>query len=84
MLTSRNRTLDPNTPELTTEEALDPRDAGKFLGGSKKPVPTGTLANWRSRGDGPAFIRIGHNIRYLTSDLIAFREANRIDHGKAR
>lgn len=82
MLTSRKRPVDP--PELSTEDALDPRDAGTFLGGSKKPLPTGTLANWRSRGEGPAYIRIGHSIRYLKSDLIAFLEENRIDHGKAR
>lgn len=32
----------------------------------------GTLANWRTQGKGPAFVRIGSKICYRDEDLEAF------------
>jgi len=37
-----------------------------------------TLANWRSKGQGPAFIRAGGRILYHGTDLITWIETNRI------
>ena len=32
-------------------------------------APTGTLANWRSQGKGPAFVRLGKRVAYRGRDL---------------
>lgn len=37
----------------------------------------GTLANWRSRGIGPTYVRIGRSILYPLENLIAY-EAERL------
>ncbi|GMA19603.1 helix-turn-helix domain-containing protein [Arsenicicoccus piscis] len=58
----------------TPEDALAPADAATFLGVSVK-----TLANWRSLGQGPAYVQFhGRRVAYLVEDLTAFRMANRI------
>ena len=36
-------------------------------------VTPGTLANWRWRGYGPAYIKIGKRIEYLETDVEAWR-----------
>ncbi|MGI6879631.1 helix-turn-helix transcriptional regulator [Microbacterium sp. gxy059] len=54
--------------------ALPPADAATFLGVSAK-----TLANWRSLGQGPAYVQFhGRRVAYLVEDLDAFRRANRV------
>lgn len=57
-----------NLPALLNET-----EAGKILG-----IKTSTLQNWRWRGDGPRFVRLGQGkgaIRYRESDLLEFIEA---------
>ncbi len=39
------------------------------------------LAQWRHRGTGPAFYRLGRKIIYRGADLNAWAEANRVDPG---
>lgn len=39
------------------------------------------LAQWRHRGTGPAFYRLGRKIIYRGADLNAWTEANRVDPG---
>lgn len=39
----------------------------------------GWLANQRSAGAGPAFFKIGSNVRYLLSDIEAYEEARRVE-----
>lgn len=39
-------------------------DLSDYLG-----VPTGTLANWRYQGRGPAFVRLGRHVRYRADDV---------------
>lgn len=46
------------------------KDAALALG-----VTVGTLANWRVRGCGPQFVRIGGKIGYRDEDLEAFIKA---------
>jgi excisionase family DNA binding protein len=36
-----------------------------------------TLRAWRSQGRGPAYVRLGRAIRYLTADLEEFLASNR-------
>lgn len=54
-----------------TEKLWYPVQLAKHLG-----VTTGTLANWRSKGRGPAFVRAGRSIRYRPSDVRAWEIAH--------
>lgn len=40
------------------------------------------LAQWRHKGKGPAFYKLGRKIIYRGADLNAWAEANRIDPAK--
>ena len=40
------------------------------------------LAQWRHKGMGPAFYRLGRKIIYRGADLNAWAEATRVDPGK--
>jgi hypothetical protein len=42
-------------------------------------TPPKTLANWRSRGTGPVFTKIGTSVRYLLSDVEAYEQARRAE-----
>lgn len=44
---------------------MTPSDLSEYLG-----VPTGTLANWRYQGRGPAFVRLGRHVRYRAEDVL--------------
>jgi len=35
----------------------------------------GTLAHWRSRGEGPRFLKLGGNVRYILSDVESYEAA---------
>ena len=49
------------SPELTL---LDAPATGAFLG-----VAVPTLADWRTKGIGPTYIKVGRCVRYRQSDL---------------
>lgn len=36
-----------------------------------------TLEKWRTRGTGPAYIKIGGRIRYLLDDILAYEDERR-------
>lgn len=38
-----------------------------------------TLTEWRRRRQGPAFVKIGSNVRYRPEDISAFIAARRVD-----
>lgn len=40
-------------------------------------VSRGTLANWRSRGGGPRFTKVGANVRYSRADVDKWLETRR-------
>ena len=48
-------------------QLLTPLETGEYLGISKK-----TLANWRSKGTSPKFIKLGNKVFYLKEDLDAW------------
>lgn len=52
--------------------ALSPAEAGRYLGG----FTVGTLANWRSRGDGPPWTKVCGRVIYRIVDLDAFLAEN--------
>ena len=39
-------------------------------------IPTGTLANWRYQGRGPAYVRIGRHVRYRAEDIARWIESS--------
>lgn len=54
-------------------ELLNTGDAANFLG-----ISRGTLEHWRTHTPpkGPAYVRLGHQVRYRTADLATWIEAN--------
>ncbi len=50
-------------------EVFNTEQAGRFLGGSEKPVSRRTLESWRLRGNGPAYVKLGGMVRYRRQDL---------------
>jgi predicted DNA-binding transcriptional regulator AlpA len=60
-----------------TENAIDPllraSVVAEWLGTTE-----GRLANLRSAGIGPAFVKIGHSVRYRQSDVEAYLTANTV------
>lgn len=56
--------------------AVTTEDAAAMIGRRPK-----TLANWRTRGFGPRFVRAEETgpVVYLVADLRAWLEANRVD-----
>ena len=74
----------PSTPPalcaatLSPGDLLDEREAAAILGASVQ-----TLRNWRWRGEGPRFRKLGLRlVRYLRADLLAFIEGAQ-DRGAA-
>lgn len=58
------------TPPLSPHSSgtlLTVREAARRLG-----LACGTLNNWRSSGQGPAFVRLGSAVRYTEEDLSCF------------
>lgn len=55
------------TANRTKSAVLGTTAAAEYLATS-----TGQLGNWRSRGEGPRFARIGRRVVYRVSDLDAF------------
>lgn len=39
-------------------------------------VTTGTLANWRSKGEGPAYSKFGSRVRYPIAKVMVWEAAN--------
>ncbi|MQW64885.1 helix-turn-helix domain-containing protein [Sinorhizobium meliloti] len=56
------------------KELLSVEEAGEFIGVSKV-----TLDEWRCRGGGPAYHRIGRRILYSVTDLRNFAAASRVE-----
>ena len=46
---------------------VSPDEAAKRLGVTRE-----TLANWRWRGDGPRYLRVGRRVRYRLGDLAEY------------
>lgn len=69
-------------PGSVTPFAVSPKEAARLLN-----VTPGALANWRSRGRGPAYCRVEgsgsqlYRIMYLVDDLRAYVAADRVVPG---
>ncbi len=42
----------------------------------KAQVTSSTLATWRSRGNGPRFVKVGGRVLYRLADVIAYESKN--------
>jgi predicted site-specific integrase-resolvase len=62
----------PTTSISEGSHPLTEREAAARLG-----LKIATLRAWRHQGKGPAFLRLGRAIRYLSNDLDAFVQTNR-------
>jgi predicted DNA-binding transcriptional regulator AlpA len=60
------------------EKLLGPDDLADLIG-----VPAKTLADWRSRGLGPTYVRVGRHVRYRPAAVEAWLEAQVAGHGAA-
>jgi hypothetical protein len=52
--------------QIHPDGRMDPKNAALYLGKKEK-----TLAQWRSQGKGPRFVRVGGHIFYFQRDLDA-------------
>lgn len=58
-----------------TSPLLDGVQAARMLGLHRR-----TLENWRCRGEGPVFLRVGRAIRYRPSDVNAWLDGRRFQN----
>lgn len=63
-----------DTENGTTSPVVDEIEAARMLGCAHR-----TLANWRSRRQGPRFIRVGRLIRYRHDDLQKYLDAQTVE-----
>ncbi len=63
---------DAGASQGTTNQPLTETDAAARLG-----LKVATLRAWRNQGRGPAYVRLGRAIRYLSTDLDEFLHSNR-------
>lgn len=49
---------------MSTTQIIDSQALSAHIG-----IPTKTLAEWRSRSEGPPYMRIGRHVRYSMSDV---------------
>ena len=52
---------------------LTPKDIAADIG-----ISTASLANWRAKGVGPPYLKLGKKIRYPQRDYVAWRESTRV------
>lgn len=63
----------PPTTETSSDDFLTP-DAlvARWMG----QVASATLATWRSRGNGPRFVKVGGRVLYRLADVLAYESKN--------
>lgn len=56
------------------ERYLNDRELAKLTG-----LAVQTLRNWRCKGRGPAYVKVGRRVIYPVDDVLRFMEARKID-----
>lgn len=59
----------------TASEYLTPQELVQRWNGA---VTTGTLANWRNKGKGPAYTKFGSRVRYKLNSVELYEKSNMI------
>lgn len=62
-------------PPAPLDELLEPEEVSAWL-----QMSTGTLSQWRSRGGGPPFVRVGRHVRYPRSEAEKWLAERTIRH----
>lgn len=62
--------LDENHPERSETAPLTDRELAVRIG-----VQPGTLRQWRMKGYGPPYLKVGRAVRYRVSDVQAWERA---------
>lgn len=62
------------TPPPPGGALLDPKAAAAFLGG----LSEWTLAEWRCKGNGPRFVKVGNRVRYTPAALAEWIESRTV------
>lgn len=60
---------------LNADPLLDPTSFGRYIGGEQTPITVATLADWRCKGIGPAYVKVGRLVRYRKSAGDAWLES---------
>jgi DNA-binding transcriptional MerR regulator len=63
---------------MESTNGLNEFEAAKELG-----VSVHALRQWRFKGRGPAYCKLGRRVVYHSADLEAFRQAHRVQPGQA-
>lgn len=61
-------------PEQKSDRLLSEREASTYLG----VVSIRSLQDWRIRGVGPIYTKLGRRVAYEVADLEAFKAAGRV------
>jgi hypothetical protein len=64
---------DTSSKDLSGAAALlDTEQAARFLG-----LAVRTMQNWRVRGEGPAFLRVGRSVKYAPHEIAIWLNSRR-------
>lgn len=66
----------PVATEEQNKEWLSPTDLAEEIG-----IPVATLAQWRHRGIGPEYARMGKHVRYSRPAVTAYYKAQTVSTG---
>jgi hypothetical protein len=56
-----------------------PREVADYLGGGEHEITEDTLKDWRYKGTGPRYSRVGKHVRYNWDDVDAWLAARCVD-----
>ena len=67
-----NQPAQMTTPTYSVEFLTVPQLVERW----KRQVTVATLATWRSRGNGPPYVKVGGKVLYRVTDLEAYEKKN--------
>lgn len=67
-----NQPPQTTTPTFSVEFLTVPQLVERW----KRQVTVATLATWRSRGNGPPYVKVGGKVLYRVADLEAYEKKN--------
>ena len=67
-----NQPPQTTTPTFSVEFLTVPQLVERW----KRQVTVATLATWRSRGNGPPYVKVGGKVLYRVTDLEAYEKKN--------
>ncbi len=71
-----SRNQQPQKQPTTETSSGDFLTVDQLVDRWKAQVTSATLATWRSRGNGPRFVKVGGRVLYRQSDVMAWEARN--------